>query len=296
MSNVVCIDIGYGNVKVYDGNMVCVFPSIYMEDNRDYVLGTDNSEMLISIDGQRYSVGMSALKRGGLAPFDREDMFRHKIFMLSAICMAEKGNFEGRVALGLPIADYARMLPELKKLSGDYEVEYNGEKRAISIIEVTVYAQSESFYKLISRKDPSIGQDVVGIVDIGQKTVDFAYFDEGTYIKDRSGSADMGVINAYQTIVDAVSTKLGIPSVEDYRARKYISKVPEDSEKAFKSLAVSIKDQLYRKHWNFKELDRLYIIGGGTEYIEKYFSDAPYVKFNDAVFANVRSYMEGENK
>lgn len=290
----ISVDVGYGNTKAFDGKRELGFPSIYYACNDDYTL-RDNSDMLLELDGQKYFVGMSALKMAGESPFDKEDMLRHKIFMLTAICKMTDGDFSDKVLLGLPIGDYVRMKPALEKLKGKYNVVYNGEERSIDVTSITVYAQSEAFYNLLCRQDPSVKKDIVGIIDIGQKTVDVAYFDEGTYVADRSGSFDLGVINAYQDIAEAVSTKLGF-EIEDYRARKYIKKVPDDSERAFSTIATGIKNRIYRKHWNFKELDRLYIIGGGTEYIEKYFSDAPYKKFNDAVFANARSYMEGESK
>lgn len=288
----ISVDVGYGNTKVFNGKKEVGFPSVYYACNDNYTL-RDKYDMMITIDGQDYFVGMSALKMAGESPFDKEDMLRHKIFMLTAICKMTDGDFSDKVLLGLPIGDYVRMKPSLEKLKGKYNVKYNGIERIIDITNISVYAQSESFYGLLCRQDPSIRKDIVGIIDIGQKTVDVAYFDEGTYVSDRSGSFDLGVINAYQDIAEAVATKLGF-EIEDYRARKYISKVPEDAERAFATIATGIKNRIYRKHWNFKELDRLYIIGGGTEYIEKYFSDAPYVKFNDAVFANARSYMEGE--
>lgn len=290
------IDVGFGNVKVFDGEELAAFPSVYMETTEDYDPKTDPDDQVLELDGVKYHVGMTALKLGGLAPFDKEDMLRHKIFVLAAICEATEGeDFSGNIALGLPIGDYKFMADKLKKLKGTYEVKYNNKKISIVIKKISVYAQSEVVYKLLASKDSSINDKIVGIVDIGQKTVDFAFFTEGKFTRDRSGSIEKGVINAYQSIATAVEDKLGF-EIPDYRAKKYIDKVPEDAQKAFSDMAMTIRDRLFRKHWNFKEMDTLYIVGGGTSYIAPYFKDAPYkaIEEETAVFANAYGYYEAE--
>lgn len=290
----ISIDIGFGNVKTYDGEELSAFPSIYAPAWEGYVPKKD--DQLLELDGNRYHIGMTALKMSGESPFDKEDILRHKIFMLAAICEAtDKRDFEDEVLLGLPIGDYGFMSKKLQRLKGEYDVIYNGKKRHIVITKVRVYAQSEAVYNLLLKDDPSIGHKIVGIIDIGQKTVDVAYFNEGTFIRDRSGSYEIGVINAYQQIASAVADQLGF-EVEDYAARKYIDKVPDVAKKAFSDMASGIKNRIARKHWNMKEIDSLYIVGGGTPFVAPYFKDTPYVELEmeKAVFANAYGYYEGE--
>ena len=292
------IDVGFGNVKAYDGEDVCAFPSVYKEMVGSYVPSTDPDDQVLELDGVKYHVGKTALKMAGIAPFDKEDMLRHKIFMLTAICAINGAeDFSDSVALGLPIGDYNHMKDKLEKLKGKYDVSYNGTKCHIDIKKISVYAQSESVFRLIAKEDKAIKDQIVGIIDIGQKTVDFAYFDEGAFIRERSGSIEQGVINAYQAIAMAVEDKLGF-EIADYKAKKYIKKVPEDSEKAFSAMANTIKDRLFRRHWNFKEMDAVYIVGGGTSYIAPYFKDAPYKPMEElrAVFANAYGYYAGEKE
>lgn len=288
------IDVGFGNVKIYDGTDVAAFPSVYKETTADHIPSTDPDDQLLELDGVKYHVGTTALKMAGIAPFNKEDMLRHKIFMLTAICASTEGaDFSDSVALGLPIGDYVFMADKLKKLKGKYEVKYNGKKCVIDVKKITVYAQSEAVYKLIAADTPAVKEEIIGIVDIGQKTVDFAYFDEGTFIKERSGSIEQGVINAYQSIASAVEEKLGF-EIADYKAKKYIKKVPEDAQKAFSDMANIIKDRLFRKHWNFKEMDAVYIVGGGAGYVKEFFQDAPYRELDEltAVFANAYGYYK----
>lgn len=292
------IDVGFGNVKSYDGESIGAFPSVYMKAPDSYVPLTDPDEQLLELDGEKYHVGFTALKIGGLSPFNREDMLRHKIFMLTAICeMIDGKEFSDKIALGLPISDYSVMKKHLEQLKGEYDVVYNGRKVHINIKGISVYAQSEAVYELVTKDDTKAKEKIIGIVDIGQKTVDFAYFNEGRYVEDRSGSIEQGVINAYQSIAKAVNEKLGF-EIKPFRAKKYIEKVPDDSTAAFEKVASLVKDELFMRHWNFNEMDSLYIVGGGTSYIAPYFKDAPYKPLDEqtAVFANAYGYYAGEKK
>jgi len=291
------IDVGFGNTKIYDGEELAAFPSVYKSTTVDYEPSTDPDDQLLELDGVRYHVGITALKEGGLAPFDKEDMLRHRIFTLTAICASTEGeDFADDVALGLPIGDYAFMADKLKKeIKGKYEVKYNGKKVNIDIKSVKVYAQAEAVYKLLAKDTPEIANKLVGIVDVGQKTVDFAFFNRGRFVKEWSGSMEQGVINAYQSIATAIEEKLGY-EVPDYDVPHYRDRLPEDNEKAFSTMATAIKDRLIRKHWNFKQMDYIYIVGGGTSYIAPYFKDTPYkpIDGEKAVFANAYGYYEGE--
>ncbi len=292
------IDVGFGNVKVYDGEEVTAFPSVYMEASDDYIPTTDPDDQLLELDGVKYHVGMTALNRGGEAPFDRTDMLRHKIFMLTAICaMTDAENFSDSVAVGLPISDYKAMKDTLAKLKGKYEVSYNGKKCSVDIKKISVYAQSEAVYKLIAKDDKDIKRKVVGIVDIGQKTVDFAYFKRGTYVPENSGSLEKGVINAYRDIVKALEN-VGYNDIESYEAKLYIDKVPEDADKAFEKMAKTIKNNLRINHWNLELMDSLYIVGGGTSFIAPHFKDTAYKPLDEmtAVFANAYGYYAGEKE
>ena len=292
------IDVGFGNTKIYDGENLTGFPSVYMEAEKDYQLKTDPNEKLLELDGVLYHVGRTALNKDGLAPFDRTDILRHKIFMLTAICTATQGNdFCDGVALGLPIGDFSAIFDQLKKLKGTYDVKYNEKKVHIEITKIKVFKQGEAVFNLLHREDKDLTNRVVGIIDIGQKTVDFAYFVDGSYVEKRSGSMEQGVINAYQDIADAVHTELGF-EIEDYKVTKYLDnpKIKPHAETAFKKMAEAIRNRLKRKKWNFEEIEDLYIVGGGTSYIAPHFKDTPYKEIDEtkAVFANAYGYFEGE--
>ena len=291
----ISIDVGYGNVKIYDGNALSAFPSVYYKCKPNETSPSNDADMIIKIDGDNYHVGMSALKLGGNAPFDKKDIFRHKVFVLTAICKTTEGDFDDDIALGLPIVDYPSMSGELTQLAGSYDVVFNGANRHINIKAVSVFKQSEAVYQFLRKQDQNIDSEVVGIVDIGQKTVDVAWFDESFYNDDRSGSfVNLGCLSAYTDIAKAVATELDI-DVEPYAVRKYISKVPKASEAAFSFMAESIIERLKNRRWNFKELDKIVLIGGGADFISKYMPEQEKVTVIDGgVYANARSYYECE--
>lgn len=292
------IDVGFGNVKIYDGKETAAFPSVYKRAKGGYIPDTDPDDQLLELDGVQYHVGMTALNRGGRTPFDREDMLRHKIFMLTAICaMTDGDEFSDSVVVGLPISDGEAMKGKLAKLKGKYEVSYNGKKKSINIKKISVYTQSEAVFNLLNN-DENIKTKVVGIVDIGQKTVDYAFFRRGSYVPENSGSIEAGVINAYGEIVKALEN-IGYSDIKPYEARLYMDKVPEDADLAFEEMAGTIEDTLREKHWNLEKMDALYIVGGGTAYIAPYFKGhASYKPLDEdtAVFANAYGYYAGERK
>lgn len=291
----ISIDVGYGNVKIYDGKVLSAFPSVYYKCKPNEETASNAADMVIRLDGANYHVGMSALKLGGNAPFDKKDIFRHKVFVLTAICKTVEGDFDDDVALGLPIIDYPSMSGELEKLAGAYDVTFNGVNRHINIKSVSVFKQSEAVYQFLRKQDSNIDKEVVGIVDIGQKTIDVAWFDESFYNADRSGSfVNLGCLSAYTDIAKAVANELDI-DVEPYAVRKYIEKVPKASEAAFSFMADSIIERLKNRRWNFKELDKIVLIGGGADFISKYMPEQDKVTVIDGgVYANARSYYECE--
>lgn len=289
------IDVGYGNTKAYNGSDRVIFPSVYKRRGVGYYPKNDNIRT-IELDGVTYDVGRYAYIREGCSPFNREDMFRYKIFILYAICeITNAKGFSGEVAMGLPIGDYIPMGDKVKKLTGKYTVRYNDKECSIDITKIIVYEQSKVVYKLLKKSEASIKNNTIGIIDIGQKNLGFAYYQKGKYIREWSGSMAYGVIDAYHYIEKALQEKAGI-YVIDYSVMDYVKHVPEEAQKAFSDLATMIKDRLIRRHWDFAKMD-IYIIGGGTSYVAPYFKNAKYTLLDGemAIFANAYAYYEGDD-
>lgn len=270
------IDVGYGNTKIYDGEKFSAFPSVYYKAKDGERPTRNKKDITIEIDGVKYHVGKTAIARSGDSPMNREDMFRHKLFVLTAICFATTGEFDDTVLLGLPIGDMSMMERKLKSLKGEYDVVYNGRKRHINIQAVKVFAQSESVYNLLYQEGLDLENSKVGIIDIGQKTIDLAYYSFDTYVDDRSGSLpDLGCKSAYLDIQSAINRKLHMENVEWYEVPFYLRRpeaelIKEDIDRAFSDMAQSILVKTDALRWDFHELDYVLVVGGGAFYIRDY--------------------------
>lgn len=298
----ISIDVGYGNTKYYmDGTAGC-FPSIYKVYNGNSYNPRTPEDMLLELDGQKYLIGETALNKDGEASFDKESLLRHQLFVLASICKATE-NYKGSIVVGLPIGDMQKLSPMLLKLKGKYEVKFNGKDRAIDIQKVKVLAQGEAIIHLLKAEVP-VSDEVIGIIDIGQKTVDFAWFRYGSYVEERSGSVNFGMYNAWTEIASSMARNFGIEEPEQYMVRKDLDRfrrtkrkgieaVEADVQFNLKELAQSIRNRLLSRHWNFNELDRLYVVGGGAYLLREFFSDAPLQEFDHPEHANSIAFYEG---
>lgn len=294
----ISIDVGYGNIKAAEGDHLWAFPAIYTSVHTGHVPPQGAHAQLIDLGAEgKYFVGRYALKLGGEAPFNKTELFRHKLFVLAALCEGTKGNWEGDIGVGLPIGDYDLMATSLQSLVGEHSVVYNDVARTIKIDSVKVYAQAEAVYSYLRQRDSSLDNKIVGIVDIGQKTVDAAYFTDEAYLTNKSASFEgISTIDAYRKIAQAVGRKCGF-FVEDFAVRRYLTepKVKEDVEEAFAEMARGILNRLSRLGWDFRQMDAVALIGGGSGYVVKAFQNAGanliHLEEMDAVFANAKAFL-----
>ncbi|MBO5632357.1 MAG: ParM/StbA family protein [Aeriscardovia sp.] len=292
------IDVGYGNVKICDGESFNAFPAVYYQCKGSYIPDDDPNDLLLELDGVKYHVGQTAMANNGLSVMDRGDMLRHKLFVLTAICVVSKNDFEDEVLLGLPIQDYQSIANELKALKGEYDVVFNGKKKHIKITNVRVFMQGKAVYEVIKDENENLKEEQVGIIDVGQKTVDFAWFKFGSYVPDKSGSmVDLGCYSAYTDIVIVLNDKMGL-DLKFYDAPHYAKRIPDESEEAYKRMAKDIVANLTNKGWgDFALLDRIYVIGGGANLVAKYLPRQDRIEvMDDPAFANAWGYFKGAEK
>ena len=292
------IDVGYGNVKICDGDSFNAFPAVYYQCKGSYIPEDDPNDLLLEYEGVKYHIGQTAINNNGVSVMDRNDMLRHKLFILTAICVATKKDFEDEVILGLPIRDFQSIAENLKALKGEYDVVFNGKKRHIKITGVRVFKQGKAFYEVIKDENENLKDEQVGIIDVGQKTVDFAWFKFGSYTADKSGSmVDLGCYSAYQDIVDVLNDKMGL-DLKFYDAPHYAKRIPAEAEEAYKRMAEDIIKGLTNKGWgDFATLDHVYVIGGGANLVAKYLPRQEIVEvMDDPAFANAWGFYKGAEK
>ena len=292
------VDVGYGNVKICDGESFNAFPAVYYQCKGSYIPDDDPNDLLLELDGVKYHIGQTAMANNGLSVMDRGDMLRHKLFVLTAICVVSKKDFEDEVLLGLPIQDYKAIAEELKSLKGEYDVVFNGKKKHIKITNVRVFMQGKAVYEVIKDENPNLKEEQVGIIDVGQKTVDFAWFKFGSYVPDKSGSmVDLGCYSAYTDIVNILNDKMDL-DLKFYDAPHYAKRIPAETEEAYKRMATDIVANLTNKGWgDFALLDHVYVIGGGANLVAKYLPRQDRIEvMDDPAFANAWGYFKGAEK
>lgn len=291
---VIGIDVGYGITKAYAGikdgkAIVTGFHSVYLETSSPYQDNQRGDYSHIEIDGKKYYMGKYAVIKEGESAFDKNDMLRHKLCILTAISRIASGDVTTEVALGLPIGDM-NMASQFESFAGAYEFVYNGIPRKVVISKVSVFPQGIAVFDELAEYE-DVESSVIGIIDIGQKTIDVAWYSDGIEVDNRSRSYDnLGCSFVYQNIIKAVNTKLGY-EIPDYQLADRISKRPEIAEIAepfFKEFAEKIETELRRLAWNYNELDRIILVGGGAAYVEKYLKQSiPCVELHqNFAFAN----------
>lgn len=296
---VIGIDVGYGQTKAFtDENQHCVFPSVYLQTDDEYKKSPAKDSIYINIDGKNYYVGKAAVRKEGLAVFDKQDMFRHKLFILTAIAKLDC-NYSGRIALGLPIGDVKELSNKLTSLKGKYVFKFNNVQCNVEITDVSVYPQGETVIHELAAFEEDVENQILGIVDIGQKTVDVAYYNSLELVPRRSRTYDeMGCNYIYQDIAVEASEKLGL-ELKEYQVQDRIDKrndINDIADKHFEKFATLIDSELRRLGWNYKTLDRIILVGGGAnlvaQYLVKMITDCKVETHQNAVFANACGFFE----
>lgn len=287
------IDVGYGYTKVYPGALI--FPSVYgnwrerrLESRSDPI-----NNMEIQIGNDRYFVGSLAIREGGISTHDKYNFNRHKICLLTAIALSQ-GNYSGSIVTGLPISDL-HLRGEIAKLKGLYNVELDNTECEIEISEMLVFPQSgASYFDMLLNEEGKVyshlGELKVGVIDIGEKTVDFCYLDRIGYVNEKSGSVPIGMSRAHKRLMDKLYY-LDI-NVLLHQVPEYLHKIPEDTEIEYKALASEILDNISTR-WNYRELDRIFITGGGGDTLYPYLQDRILCELvPDAQMSNARGFYK----
>lgn len=290
------IDIGFGYTKVYPGNLV--FPSVIshwrqpkMKANK---LATD--EMVIGINGNFFVVGKFALKQGAPGTFDKYNYDRHRVCLIAGIA-SKRPSYNGPVAVGLPISDIYSSTEPFQKMAGRYKIDYKGASTEINITEVLTYPQGATIFSDLTlndmgmQKDSTWAEKRIGIIDIGEKTANFCWIDQGEYIDSMSGSLDSGMHKAYIRLADALVRRDIVVSphiVPDYLARLD----PKEIEEEYQALANEIVDGI-SGWWNYKMLDKILIAGGGSDKLFSHLKARINCELiNEPRFANARSFYK----
>ncbi|HOP70585.1 MAG TPA: ParM/StbA family protein [Bacillota bacterium] len=298
MERYIGLDVGYGFVKVTDGDNGYAFPSVVGEGDLtpSLVTGYHKSQRVadlrIGIHGKVYFVGKLAIRRSSLAyrglsatRSEGEDLRVLVLSALSLFCNEPTNRFD--VVTGLPPGRMHLREELISQLGSHHRVTVVRDRRiqdidiTINRIEVvpqplgTFWAETLDSWGQV--RNPLYGK--VGIVDIGFKTTDLAAIEDGEFIPEKTRTIPVGLSSAYSDLSDKLLVEHGLEK-ETYaldeafiRGTVNVAGRPVDitglRDKTYESLATKLLVELMST-WQVPEFDKSLISGGGGAALGKY--------------------------
>jgi plasmid segregation protein ParM len=317
------IDLGYGFVKVTDGEKECLFPSVvglgqplsYQSEFTDRSRLVDN--LMVSVGGRRYFVGRLAVRQSEIAARsldpNRVQDKNVKVLLLAGLSVfASEPQQSFNVVTGLPTNYYASYRDGLAEaLRGAHELtvhEGNGDRDLVLDVD-KVKVVPQPFGTLYDQTlddtgrvvDQDLSRAKVGIIDIGFKTADFAVADGMEFIDRLSTSTTTGLASAYGIIAGKLREIFAIDK-ENWEMDEIVERgeiriagkgydLSEFKKETLEWVAaklITVVDSL----WDYRDLDRILITGGGGQPLGQYlmteFPNAMIVE--NAQMANARGF------
>lgn len=325
MTRILGLDVGYGFVKVADGECGYYFPSVVGEGHIKPTFSIRSSttpaidNLKIGIGQKLFHVGKAAIRHSKFVYRDLsytralgEDFEILFYAALSLFCTNRTNEF--KVVTGLPVdrIHLADSLEERVRGERDIKVFRGGKMRdtRVYVPEVEIVPQplgtywSQSFNSGGQEKVPSDG--LTGIIDIGFCTTDLAAIEDDEYIPEKSNSLPIGLATAYSTIGSKLATEYGLER-ESYALDSIIIQrkinisgqavdITNIVAGAFEQLALNILVEI-NSQWRVTDFSNLILTGGGGQAIGVYLlPQLPQAKLaTDSITANCRGYLDWGN-
>jgi len=326
MGRCIGLDVGYGFVKVTDGDSGYAFPSVVGEGDLTPELSTGYrkaqriADLRIGVDGQHYFVGKLAIRRSNLAyrglsasRTEGDDLRILSLCGLSLFCSEPTNVFN--VVTGLPTGRMHLRDTLTSQLVKNHSVSLlsNGKIREISIVieKLDVVPQplgtfwSETLDSWGQIKNPMHGR--VGILDVGFKTTDLVTIDDGDFVPERSHTLPVGFSNAYSDLSDYLITEYGLEKQSYTLDEAFINgtiniagktiDISDLRDKSYSTVATKIMVDLMSV-WAIPEFHKIFITGGGGAALGSYIlpSLVQGQIVNDAVTANSVGFLNWANR
>lgn len=316
------IDVGYGYVKVYDGQDWTIFPSVVglATDSPNFAglsKGSRTRSMSITIDGECYNVGELAVRQSAFAfrslSQSRLETNEFKILFLAGLgLVTDRPATSMHVVTGLPpgLLYQEKVITQL--LKGEHRVILRLGKevleRTINVESLRILPQPMGTYlgeALDSRgqvKDESFVYSRTALIDIGHGTTDLVIADGGEYVPHLSRTLSVGVAVAQAELSERLRRELGIVR-ETYqldeamitgrlRVAGQTREISSLRDQTYKALATKILTEIHST-WDVGTIDTLLFTGGGAKALERFllpqFPNAQLVE--PAQTANARGYF-----
>ncbi len=319
MSKIIGLDVGYGFVKVTDGETGFSFPSVVGEGHNKPIFQVgpqqlvNNLSIEINNDNKIHFVGKSAIRHSkylyrdlSTARSQTNDLRALVLGALVLFCSSHENRF--KIVTGLPVGRMHLADDLIDQIKGSFSVKtYRNNKTSnfeIIVSEVEVVPQPLGSYWVqsfnSSGMEPLKGR--TGIIDVGFRTADLAVIDEGDYVPEKSRTINLGLNTAYKEIGNIIFANYGLER-ETYALDEAVIKgtirvagnevdISDMKRKAFESLAANIRVEI-SSSWSLPEFDNIIVSGGGGQALSSYL--APHFRqaklMADSLTANSRGYL-----
>lgn len=323
------VDIGYGFLKCRSADRRFVLPSVigtaqalaYRSELSGYTAPEDN--LVVETDDGSYFVGSMAVRQSEVAvrslAEDRPgDPAARILFRTALALMADAGTSTFNVVTGLPPTYFRAYQDPLREMIlGEHHVVLRGGEhpvdRMFRIEGVRVIPQPfGTLFDLLldeggNPQNIDLSDARLGICDVGFRTVDCVVADRLDYIDRQSFSTMTGMSAAYALIAQRLQSEFGVTKsnyeldgvVRSGRLRVggQVQDIGEIRDDAFAAIARKIITEI-RSCWPVRDLDVIYISGGGSGALARYFQEAfdTAMMATDPQEANVRGYWKLANK
>lgn len=316
------IDVGYGYVKVFDGQEWISFPSVVGLAHETLGFsslssGSRTRSMTITVDGQSYHVGELAMRQSAFAfrslSQSRLEANEFKVLFLTGLALvADRPSVSMHVVTGLPPGLLYQEKTMTQMIRGEHRVVLRLGKdlleRTLNIEGLRILPQPMGTYLgevLDARgqaKDDAMLNSRTAIVDIGHGTTDLVVADGGEYVPHLSRTLPVGLATAQVEVSDRLRREMGIVR-EAYQLDEVLSsgkiKVAGQTrditplrDQTYKSLATKILTEIHST-WDVGTVDTILFTGGGSKALERFllpqFANARLVE--PAQTANARGYF-----
>lgn len=314
------LDIGYGFVKVTDGESGYVFPSVVGEGHTKPVFRAEPrrpiiDDLRVGLEKRVFFVGKAAIRHSRLAFRDlspsRAEADDLKVLSYAALSFFSRGpvnQFEvvtgvppGRMHLAPALADMIKGTHHLTVYR-----QQTPQEVSIQVSRVEVVPQPLGTYWSQALR-PGGGTDEawaghIGIIDVGFRTTDLAAIEDAEFIPEKSKTIAVGLATAYDDIANRLLTDHSLEreshALDEAVIRGRVSvggrtiDISPMRNEAFEHLGLKILVEI-TSTWRILEFDRLLLTGGGGQALSAYLLPRlPQAELvSDPITANSRGYL-----
>ena len=309
MPSPIAIDAGHGFTKALAVNGASsIFPSLICPAPAGIELGRFGQQDSVSVETDhlpktRYLVGDAArLRATSLFSQDKAaDLATLALTWIAASRLTGPGYHAITLGAGVPLAWYASQQGSLAQaLTQTVRLE-NGHGTTLAVVDTTIYPQGIG---ALAAQDDLPARALVGLVDIGYRTIDFLLAetdDAGTPrpILDRSGTYSGGMHQAYLGLAQTIEKDTGthwepheLVDRDSITAHGHAISIVAPRNQAITDLSHAVQTHLSTQ-WDglIDRLDALYLAGGGAMALQVANPWPGAQMIDNPQWANVRGFL-----